>query len=77
MYGSTMSHATITLRVLLRADRCYRLVECAQEMCSALSFIAGLRNGRMQEHLADARMAAEAHSTVHTRNGRVVFAAAG
>ena len=52
VYRAVTERATITLRVLLRAGRCYRLTGYAQEMCSALGFIAGLRNGHMQEHLS-------------------------
>ena len=38
--------------------------------------IAGLRNDRMREHLANTLRTAEAHITVHMRNERVIFTSA-
>ena len=78
VYRAVTERATITPRVLLRAGRCYRLTGYAQEMCSALGFIAGLRNGHMQEHLRSTRACdcAEAPGTEYTQNDRVVFTAA-
>ena len=61
---------------MLCTGRCYMLAYYAQEICSALGFIAGLRNGRVREYLAHTLETAEANGAVHTQNGRAIFTAA-
>ena len=41
-----------------------------------LGFIAGLRCGHVRKHLAHALVSAEAHGTVRTGNGRIIFTTA-
>jgi hypothetical protein len=76
VYEAVAGCATMTLRVLLRASRCCRRADYAQEGCSTLGFMAGLRNDRMREHLANSLRTDEAHGTVHMGNGHMIFTAA-